>query len=103
MIETKFTNGEWVVDSYASIDNSVRVMQGNFLISYSFIFDDAEEVNANAHLIAAAPEMYEEIERDIAELKEFILTLKEYSNDWLFYNSKLSGKELLLAKARGEV
>tara|TARA_B100000768_G_scaffold178799_1_gene195233 strand:- start:221 stop:622 length:402 start_codon:yes stop_codon:yes gene_type:complete len=59
-----------------------------------------DEEKANKY--SCAGEMYDEIKQDIVDLKEFILTLNEQSNDWLFYNSKLQGKSQLLAKARGE-
>ena len=59
-----------------------------------------DEEKANKY--SCAGEMYDEIKKDIVDLKEFILTLNEQSNDWLFYNSKLQGKSQLLAKARGE-
>ncbi len=91
MSEAKFTKGEWAVDSYASIDNSVRVMQGNILISYLFIFDDAEEVNANAHLIAAAPEMYKALK---SILDSPYTELQEEDFEMI---------EKTLSKAKGEV
>ena len=51
---------------------------------------------------AVAPEMYEEIQTEVEELQEFLLTLEHMSNDWLYYSSRLDRKEALLAKARGE-
>lgn len=107
----KFTKGEWVV--YLS-DDSEQIVIGadsynedpsEYFSCHKMLVDcdaDDEEAVANAHLIAAAPEMYYEIERDIEELTELISTLKPYSVDYLFYSQELLRKQALLAKARGE-
>ena len=84
--ETKFTEGEWHVDSYVEVDGSVRVVMGNIIITYHGHATD-EDV-ANAHLIASAPEMYSELQN-----------LLHDSMDCDEYNRI----EKLLAKARGEV
>ena len=99
MSEAKFTKGEWEVKSTSIHPARIKVkdkkgMQGR-------IIGDARCTD-DAILIACAPEMYEEIMRDIETLKEFISTLKPYSTDWLFYNNELQRKEVILAKARGE-
>lgn len=46
--------------------------------------------------------MYEEIERDVNDLLDLLSNLERYSDDYLFYESILERKQLLLAKARGE-
>ena len=112
MSKEKFTQGEWAVS-----DGDISSLEYRYLIHMNgecqFGFDDTSqgqyesplnkgEAEANAHLIAAAPDMYREIKSDIDTLIEFIKTLREYSNDWLFYNSELDRKQALLAKARGE-
>lgn len=61
-----------------------------------------KKMEASAHLISAAPEMYDEIERDINELIKLLQGLEQYSNDYLFYSSELERKQQVLAKARGE-
>ncbi len=54
---TKFTKGEWKSSGYAVLSDGVKVASTGFS---SVDFDDEEL--ANAHLIAAAPEMYKIIE-----------------------------------------
>ena len=100
MSESKFTKGEWVVSScdLNVTCNGYRIARAYSGSSIPYV----QKAKTNAYLIAVSPEMYEEIYNDTVELKEFILTLKEHSNDWLFYSSKLATKEALLVKARGE-
>lgn len=92
MSESRFTKGDWSVDEYIGIDESIRVMVGNILISYHG--HATEEDVANAHLIAAAPEMYGVLQLicDVANGKT------EFSLDEI----DVLAVEELLAKARGE-
>lgn len=93
MSETKFTKGEWVVtDTYSNyIYDVVRI--GNF--------DMKVKSEANAHLIAAAPEMYEEIESDISILESQLVDAKTHGEANRLQN-RIIRKVKLLAKARGE-
>ncbi|CAM0106266.1 hypothetical protein MYOV065v1_p0027 [Vibrio phage PS15B.2] len=96
MSESKFTKGEWslnATDFYGEFDLTTqeRIEDSKVAIltidtSYSGYIGD--EQKANAHLIAAAPEMYELI-------KEFL----DYA-DPCHPISDMANK--LLAKARGE-
>lgn len=101
MSEAKFTTGEWYSYGYG-------VGCGGYLVADTKheSTDDirtANECRANASLIAAAPNMYDEIENDIKELDH------ELKNQELnpIARSKLQHrrnyKVQLLAKARGEV
>lgn len=110
MSEAKFTKGEWQLEeadfdgeflltTQQRMDNSqVEILT----IDTSYLGDIGQEQKANAHLIAAAPEMYDEIECDINGLIKLLQSLDRYSNDYLFYSSELERKQQLLAKARGE-
>lgn len=108
MSNEKFTQGEWFVEEYHTMLDISVVEHGGVCTVHTdtamreHLIDPTPEQAANAHLIASAPDMYREIESDIDTLIEFIKTLKEHSNDWLFYTSELDRKEMLLAKARGE-
>lgn len=85
MSEAKFTKGEWVVtDTYSNyIYDVVRI--GNF--------DMKVKSEANAHLIAAAPEMYEMLDEVSHVLgHELNPTNKSY----------IKAIKELLTKARGE-
>ena len=93
--ETKFTKGEW------RINDDIDGLSVAFNDDGELITDYVYEL-ADAHLIVAAPNMYEEIEQDIRDLKDFLVTLKENSHDYIYYTSKLTRKEQLLAQARGE-
>lgn len=90
MSETKFTKGEWHVQDYNEIDGTIRVNQGNIVITYA---NHTEESEANAHLIAAAPEMYAMLEGLLKNL------LKGEECDVFEKDASI---ESLLAKARGE-
>ncbi len=89
MSEAKFTQGKWT----ARIDDSA-VQTSLIYLSDKGGFDlsGSPDCIANAHLIAAAPEMYEML----GEI-----------NNWFIKESVFSGDghndiEILLAKARGD-
>lgn len=90
MSEAKFTKGKW---------SSCGVFE--YYPSSAVSEDEQKE---NAHLIAAAPEMYREIESEI----EFLKGLMEISltgstkNVTDVLGEKINSKQALLAKARGE-
>lgn len=93
-MKAKFTKGEWVAD-YGTVtcgDVAVADCELN-----SLEYTPTEE--ANAHLIAAAPDMYNHIQHDIDRLKSTYgcfsgLHLKQIKEE-------VDRKESLLAKARG--
>lgn len=94
MTDTKFRKGQWFVDSYLNIDNSIRVVEGNVMISFHpDAFD--EESKANAHLIASAPAMYKLLESISLEASSFV-DRGGKATTWL------RDAESLLSKARGE-
>ena len=111
MSEGKFTTGPWVVvegDNFSKdieITTSERLQTSRGSICEMDIYftgSIGDEQKANAYLIAAAPEMYYEIERDIAWLNRMIVTHGDsHPMTVMFYQMK-SDKQKLLAKARGE-
>ena len=123
MSNAKFTKGEWLVKIE---DGNAKVFYPHgFLTSANVIkVDDSrldgeswidmrertkpardtadDESNANMHLIATSPDMYEEIERDIIEIEARLIFADERT---LAVNpdvAKLKRKKAILAKARGE-
>lgn len=98
MSEAKFTKREWVVvtepesEHYLLTVDCGGIMQVNVITSATDVtFSESIERSANAHLIAAAPEMYEMLEK----IHDSMAGNGEYGE---FYHDV---KELL-AKARGE-
>lgn len=92
-METKFTNGEWCHD-YEGAYHSVWSKEFNHpvaIVHNETDVVDFDESNANAHLIAAAPEMY--------EMLEYVMKCAAMQDNTLIDASKIRG---LLAKARGE-
>ena len=91
--KTKEANGHFVDTDEWSVDNNnycaswVGVKSGNKVLALVVSKSDNGELEANAHLIAAAPELYDLL-YDAGQLTDSE-TLK-------------SEIELLLAKARGE-
>lgn len=102
-METKFTPAPWVVwgSDIGVVDRSDSQSNGMMLqVAYADMYnfgDDIGENNetgkANAHLIAAAPEMYEMLSYFI------ILVEKDSSEDFLY---KFNEIKELLSRARGE-
>lgn len=98
MSEAKFTKREWAVitepesERYLTTVDCGGVMQLNVITSATDItFAESFERRANAHLIAAAPEMYEMLEK----IHDSMAGNGEYGE--FYYDVKE-----LLAKARGE-
>lgn len=90
MSEAKFTKGEWeIVIGDEVSDSTLRVFSGAVCVSYHGHY--CQEAIANAHLIAAAPEMYEMLE----EFRDFAVR-----QGW--QHVLIDGANKLLAKARGE-
>ena len=89
MSESKFTPGPWLFSSYKS-GNSVIVIDGK---EFDVATVNYPNRDANAHLIAAAPELYEAL--------EFLLTCKhgEFCDH---YREAERKAKAALAKARGE-
>ena len=92
-MNTKFTKGPWVKEEY-SFD--VTSKDCCLPIAKVTVFNEAK---ANAHLIAAAPDMY-------AMLKEVADMQKQYYGYGMDTHIKLAKMakkmELILTKARGE-
>ena len=92
-METKFTKGEWIIKNNFQVGYNVNFGDGFFTIADCQVFSEGK---ANAHLIAAAPEMYEMLESLVEKIEEVIVGEGHYFND--------EGEKIknLLAKARGE-
>ena len=100
MSETKFTKGEWVVNSDDGYSGyTVFRNDTGFGICQTILREDKDLINAN--LIAAAPEMYEEIESEIEFLREL---RSEAHTPYMvaLLDNRIVDKVNLLAKARGE-
>ncbi len=117
-METKFTKGEWIVENNGT-SYSVWVEYGsnydNIINEQYYSFPNKEysdELLANVHLIAAAPEMYAMIESLSRELELAITKINitamrnvapqaETQPD-MWDMESLHDAQLLLKKARGE-
>lgn len=98
MSEAKFTKGPWVKDYGMTLGHikSINNAHGGLtptVCMYSMRFINEKEMQANAHLIAAAPEMYEAMQEfvnrvDRGEVRS-TATYKKFKS--------------ILAKARGEL
>jgi len=97
MSETKFTKGEWfaiVDDECCFIDNCEKGLIADLEESDA----PCDEAEANAHLIAAAPDMYAMLE-GLSELMPF---LDEQTHPQIECDALKYDIDKLLAKARGE-
>ena len=116
MSETKFTKGNWYIDDSYVTFLSIQSEKGNIAeVDCDFSrgrIDPTNEHTANAHLIAAAPELYAMLEAALSEMHSLINevngrimsninSLTETPPD-LHDGQTLHEIQLLLAKARGE-
>lgn len=90
MFEAKFTKGPWVArgSTPSRIYGMFRADKEVLVAACGSVI---EQAGANAHLIAAAPEMYMMLEKVLIEYKEM-----------LGMSPEIDEIEQLLAKARGE-
>jgi hypothetical protein len=59
MTDTKFTPGPWVSQPHNDYDKDIYVLGGDTFIRVDNDDVEHDEATANAHLIAAAPDLYE--------------------------------------------
>ena len=119
MTDTKFTKGEWKLIAENKNSSICSTSSGHFHIetddTHKFISiqnEHKEESEANAHLIAAAPDMYKMIESLTKELELAItsinvsimkgVTQQTETQPDLWDMESLHEAQLLLSKARGE-
>lgn len=103
--ETKFTKGEWRVVSTGKHRNNENLE--NLQICYSDIGEcicDTVYEEQDAHLIAAAPEMYVMLENSLNEIYMLVNKVNEKGAGFTNYDDMYIAREIkyLLAKARGE-
>ena len=98
MGEAKFTKGEWVSHDKRPYCNGFSIFAGSQYVAFVGDSDNVTECETNAHLIAAAPEMYEML----SSLRDGIENVIE-SEGWYFEDATLDSIDSLLAKARGEL
>lgn len=94
----RFTKGPWRYED----GNGLIVSATNGVVICDTIPTGDNEYEANAALIAAAPEMYDEIKRDIQWLKRVRDSFVIGSDMFRSCSLRIETKEKLLAKARGE-
>jgi len=102
MSENKFTPGPW----HVGYGEAIRIydLKGNSLAIATNIHmygrRNVNEVEANANLIAAAPELLEALEEILAD---YTLASDEWCDDALDYALELISRvEKVIAKAKGE-
>ncbi len=96
-MKEKFTQGDWNCNHFNKINNDVQYVR-NEHAEICTLYKGVEVNAANAHLIAAAPEMY-------IKLKGLIKTidwLDEITHDNIELDCLSNEIKELLAKARGE-
>lgn len=117
MSKAKFTKGPWVHGNHKIKDADDYNVDCNQECGWAYVGSNKktvalvvtksytdDEMDANTGLIAAAPDLYEEIEREAAAIR-FELEFNKISittRKSAALKSALFRKEKLLAKARGE-
>ena len=91
MSEDKFTPGPWVAPNYGNLNGAVVAKDGEMVCDPSGAGRPEDEMDANARLIAAAPEMYY-----ILDIIDTYYDIKGVNNRWKRTISKL------MKKVRGE-
>jgi len=98
--EAKFTAGPWEVTTEISMnDRTVCKLTENTLITSNCYV--SEDLKADAHLIAAAPEMYTELEGAVEILEELHNDMGCFTAH-AFDDADLDSLKSILAKARGD-
>ena len=100
MSEPQWTPGPWAVKWETNVFGGERLVAGTGGHT-SNISDVEPENRANANLIAAAPELLEELEETLAWLKSMHALHPEFEP--MMVNRAISRSTRALARARGEV
>lgn len=104
--DAKFTAGPWVAREYNIYADEIQIVANDGVYVASVDVDGQQgmaawsEIQADAHLIAAAPEMYEAL---IAARKHIVDGFRNICHD--FPESRMAGVtqiDAAIAKARGE-
>ena len=111
MGDVKFTKGPWVImdgdwstTTEMIVTTQERINNSKSEICGIDIYFDGQhgiEQSANLHLIRTAPEMYEEIERDIVYLEQMKTKFGLGSYEYRSICDRIESKQKLLVKARG--
>ena len=105
MSETKFTPGPWRMGESPSSNPHrfyIKAEDAGICEGCQWLHTDpVEESKANAHLIAAAPEMYKRLEACV-DLLTFIANHAELHNWYSSAMKEAAESRKVLAKARGE-
>lgn len=100
----EFTKGPWRLSRYhwpyAEIvvgdgNDSMAKSEGRLICQNESLGKSKDEYRANAHLIAAAPEMYKALDRTLIALLECDFDV--------YFPDEVKQMQAALAKARGEV
>ena len=110
-MKERFTKEEWRVADVAKIGEQVLFVHApeidgvicrlTHVVNKNIPLSEADI--ANAYLIAAAPKMYAEIERDIQNLYQSLCDIDSSSLQYAAVEKKIERKQKLLAEARGEL
>ena len=100
-MEAKFTKGDWFLGVYSTIlDVSAKDHGAIFSVECDYreyLIAPTDEQQANAHLIACAPDMYKELELCKGMLEAF-----HFNTGSIGAKSQAKSVDKLLAKARGD-
>ncbi len=117
MMKAKFTKGEWSQSHRKQLDGmyitQVYDDKGETICNLSWhAVDEGNGVTStdrdeNAHLIAAAPDMYAALESHLSALSDLYAldiddVLPEHEGEFRAVHALINKTELLLKKARGE-
>lgn len=109
MTQAKFTKGPWMLE-YGEVKHrpsSIRAIEGgvSILRANAFCRVAAKETRANAHLMVAAPDMYEALEQILGNVEVARFHLHRTEESEIFSSSlfdTINQAREALAKARGE-
>lgn len=105
MSEAKFTKGPWKTGPKFGVPDTV-IDKKRTIIADVIRRNTTEELVANTNLIAAAPDLYEALERSIGMLEDYALDYKSMSGSsevHPIHKEIIDQAKQALAKARGEL
>jgi len=106
MVDTSFTRGPWMVPSATQSGSPYYVYSDDATgsavacVKFNYVVRSDEELRANAHLIAAAPDLLAELIDTLAFVNEAISWLTDSELGPLI--ERRERLEALIAKATGE-
>ena len=102
-METKHTPGPWIIETYSVVASNTPVDGGDIICEAQLIFDDSmRRWQANARLIAAAPELLAALKDAREYIRQLLDAMPHEAGDYICNNGERIEDDCYKAIIRAE-